>query len=429
MRILIKDGLVVDPSSKISKKLDIVIRNNKIEKLSSNINDKEYSFDEIIDAKNLVVAPGFVDIHVHLRDPGYTHKETIATGSKAAVAGGFTSIACMPNTKPINDNASITEYILNEAKRISMLNIFPIGAITKSSKSRELASIKSNIKKGCVGVSDDGFPVTNSVLLFNAMQIAKQISVPVISHCEDLSLSLDGVANEGKFSKKYSLKGIPNISEELGIFRDIVIAEATGAHLHVCHVTAKGSVDIIREAKKRGVNVTCEATPHHFTLSEDNIKGCDPNFKMNPPLRSKEDVRSIVKGIKEDVIDIIATDHAPHTAKEKSAGFEKAPFGIIGLETALPLSLKLVENKKVSLSKLIYKMSTKPSEIININRGTLKVGSEADIVIFDINKKVKVNKNKMFSKSRNTPFDGQNLKGKVIRTICSGRTVYKSECN
>tara|TARA_Y100001936_G_C16094023_1_gene689814 strand:- start:7814 stop:9094 length:1281 start_codon:yes stop_codon:yes gene_type:complete len=426
MRILIKNGLVVDPSLKLSKKINIVIKDSKIQEISNKKSFKEDSFDEIIDAKNLIVAPGFVDIHVHLRDPGYKHKETISTGSKAAVAGGFTSIACMPNTKPINDNSTITDYILEEAKKISLLNIYPIGAITKSSKSRDLASIKSNIRRGCVGISDDGFPVTNSVLLFNAMQIAKEISVPVISHCEDLSLSLDGVANEGKFSRKYSLKGIPNISEELGIFRDIVIAEATGAHLHVCHVTAKGSVDIIRDAKKRGVNVTCEAAPHHFTLSEDDIKNCSPDYKMNPPLRTKKDVKAIIDGLKENVIDIIATDHAPHTAKEKSVGFAKAPFGIIGLETALPLSLNLVHTKKISLSDLIYKMSTKPSEIININRGTLKVGSEADIVIFDINAKVKINKNSMLSKSKNTPFDGHNLKGKVIRTICSGRTVFKS---
>ena len=426
MRILIKNGLVVDPSSKTKKHLNIIVNKERIEKLTSSDISKEDGFNEVVDATNLIVAPGLVDIHVHLRDPGFKYKETIKTGSQSAVAGGFTSIACMPNTKPVNDNPKITDYIVSKAKKSLLVNVFPIGAITKSSKSTELAMIKSNIQSGCVGISDDGFPVTNPVLLFKAMEIAKKLSIPVISHCEDLSLSLNGVANEGKFSQKYSLKGIPNISEELGILRDISIAEATNSHLHICHVTTKKSVEIIRDAKNRGVRVTAEATPHHFTLSEDDIKNCDANYKMNPPLRFREDVEAIILGLKNNVIDVIATDHAPHSEKEKSLGFKKAPFGIVGLETALPLSLNLVHKKIISLSDLIYKMSTRPSEIININRGSLKKGSIADIVIFDMNAKNKIDKSTMYSKSKNTPFHGFNLKGRVVRTIVGGRTVFNS---
>lgn len=426
MRILIKNGLVVDPSSKINRRLNLIINRGKVEQLTANNSFKNNNFNEIIDAKNFIVAPGLVDIHVHLRDPGFKHKETIETGSKSAAAGGFTSITCMPNTKPINDNPKVTNYILQKAKKVSLVNIFPIGAITKSQKSTQLASILDNIRNGCIGISDDGYPVTDSELLFDAMEIARKLSVPVISHCEDLSLSQGGVANEGKFSKKYSLKGIPNISEELGILRDIGIAEITNSHLHICHVTTKKSVEIIRDAKSRGIKVTAEATPHHFTISEDDIKGCNSNYKMNPPLRTREDVESIILGLKHNVIDIIATDHAPHSEKEKSVGFKKSPFGIIGLESSLPLSLNLVHEKIISLSDLIYKMSTKPSEIININRGSLKKGSIADIVIFDMNAKIKIDKNKMFSKSKNTPFHGFDLKGKVIRTILRGKTVFNA---
>ena len=426
MRILIKNGLVVDPSSKTNKYLNVIVNKERIEQLTSRDISRDDDFNEVIDATNLVVAPGLIDMHVHLRDPGFKYKETIKTGSQSAVAGGFTSIACMPNTKPVNDNPKITDYIISEAKKSLLVNVFPIGAITKSSKSAKLAMIESNIKSGCVGISDDGFPVTDPVLLFKAMEIAKKLSVPVISHCEDLSLSLNGVANEGRFSQKYSLKGIPNVSEELGILRDISIAEATNSHLHICHVTTKKSVDIIRDAKNRGVRVTAEATPHHFTLSEDDIKDCDANYKMNPPLRFREDVEAIILGLKNNVIDVIATDHAPHSEKEKSLGFKKAPFGVIGLETALPLSLSLVHKKIISLSDLIYKMSTRPSEIININRGSLKKDAIADIVIFDMNAKNKIDKSTMYSKSKNTPFHGFDLQGRVVRTIVGGRTVFNS---
>ena len=426
MKILIKNGLVVDPSQKINNIMNVEIINDRVLNIHKRKTINTDSYDEVIDAKGLVVSPGLVDIHVHLRDPGFKHKETIHTGSLASVAGGFTSIACMPNTSPANDKPEVTKYIIKKAKDLGLVNIFPIGAITKSLNNLKLAMILENIKAGCVGISDDGFPVSNSKLLFAAMEIAEKNSFPVISHCEECSFSLDGVANEGFFTKKYGFKGIPNISEELGIIKDIAIAEYTNAHLHICHVSTKDSVQIIKEAKKRGVNVTCEATPHHFTLSDKDIKNCDSNFKMNPPLRSKEDVTAIMNGIADGTIDIIATDHAPHAEKEKKKGFISGPFGIIGLETALPLSLNLVRKKKISVSNLINIMSTKPSEIINIDRGSLKKGFKADVVIFDKNKKIIVNKELMYSKSKNTPFNGMKLKGKVIRTIVNGKTVYTS---
>jgi len=426
MKILIKNGLLVDPSQKINKIMNVEIHNGIISNLHTKKNINEKIFDQVIDAKGLVVAPGLVDIHVHLRDPGFKHKETIDTGSHAAVAGGFTSIACMPNTSPANDQPRITKYILDKSKKVGLVNIFPIGAITKSLNNLKLAKIIENIKAGCVAISDDGFPVSNSRLLFDAMILAKKNSFPVVSHCEDCSFSVDGVANEGSFSSKYGLKGIPNISEELGIIKDIAIAEYTNAHLHVCHVSTENSVEIIKEAKSRGVNVTCEATPHHFTISENDIKDCDSNYKMNPPLRAKRDVVAIKRGLIDGTIDVIATDHAPHSAEEKKAGFKNAPFGITGLETALPLSLKLVHDKKISLSNLISLMSTKPSKIININRGSLRKGLHADLVIFDMNRKIIIDKKMMYSKSKNTPFDGIKLKGKVIRTILKGKTVYSS---
>ena len=426
MRTLIKNGLVVDPSQRIKKKMDLIINRGKVESLNMPGMKSVGGYTEVIDAKGLIVSPGLVDIHVHLRDPGFTRKETIHTGSMSAVAGGFTSIACMPNTNPVNDRPNVTKYILKKAKESGLLNIFPIGSITKAQSNKSLAKIVENFKSGCVAISDDGFPVSNLKLLYDAMIIARKKSFPVISHCEECSFSAGGVANEGKFSKKYALKGIPNISEELGIIKDIAVAESTMSHLHICHVSTLKSVEIIRDAKKRGVKVTAEATPHHFTISEDDIKGCSPNYKMNPPLRTKKDVSAIVKGLKQGVIDIIATDHAPHTEKEKALGFKNAPFGIIGLETALPLSLSLVHKKIITLSDLIYKMSTKPCEIINIDRGNLKKGSIADIVIFDMERKVKIDKAAMYSKSSNTPFNGINLKGKVLRTILKGKTVYSS---
>ena len=372
----------------------------------------------------MIVSPGFIDLHVHLRDPGLVHKENIKSGSDSAASGGFTSIACMPNTLPPNDNPKITKYILKTAAKDSKINIFPIGTITKNQQGNELSKIEENIKSGCIAISDDGFPVVNSKLLYEAMMISKKMGVPVISHCEECSLSKDGVINEGKYSKKFSLPGIPNSSEELGVLRDIFIAEYTKAHLHVCHVSTEGSVEIIRQAKKNGVNVTCEATPHHFTLCDADINHKNSNYKMNPPLRSKKDMLAIRNALKDNTIDIIATDHAPHSEREKSKGFAKSPFGIIGFETALPLSLDLVRNNFLSLFELVDKLSCRPAKLSKIKRGSLKKGSIADITIFDPNKKFKFTKKMVNSKSKNSPFLGKILIGKVFITIVNGKIIF-----
>jgi len=428
MRTLIVNGRVLDPSQKLNKKINVELNNNKIVNFFSNSKKAKYNNKtfKIIDAKGKIVSPGFIDLHVHLRDPGLKHKETIKTGSLAAAAGGFTSIACMPNTYPPNDNSKITEYILNTADKDSKVNIYPIGAITKKQLGKELANIEQNINAGCIAISDDGFPVTNSKLLYEAMTISKKLGVPVISHCEECSLSKDGVMNESKFSKKFNLPGIPNSSEELGILRDIFIAEYTHAHLHICHVSTRGSIEIIRNAKKRGLNITCEATPHHFNLCDEDIDIKNPDFKMNPPLRSYDDMVAIRNGIKDGTIDIIATDHAPHSKKEKSLGFLKSPFGIIGLETALPLSLNLVREKYLNLQQMINMLSCIPAKISKINRGTLKKGSIADIVIFDEKKKYKLTSDFIWSKSINTPFINKTLIGMVDKTIVDGNVIFEN---
>ena len=426
MNVIILDGRVIDPSQNINKKINIEIKNGKVNNYftgrpKKNINLENY---EIINAKNMIVSPGFIDLHVHLRDPGLVHKENIKSGSDSAASGGFTSIACMPNTLPPNDNPKITKYILKTAAKDSKINIFPIGTITKNQQGNELSKIEENIKSGCIAISDDGFPVVNSKLLYEAMMISKKMGVPVISHCEECSLSKDGVINEGKYSKKFSLPGIPNSSEELGVLRDIFIAEYTKAHLHVCHVSTEGSVEIIRQAKKNGVNVTCEATPHHFTLCDADINHKNSNYKMNPPLRSKKDMLAIRNALKDNTIDIIATDHAPHSEREKSKGFVKSPFGIIGFETALPLSLDLVRNNFLSLFELVDKLSCRPAKLSKIKRGSLKKGSIADITIFDPNKKFKFTKKMVNSKSKNSPFLGKILIGKVFITIVNGKIIF-----
>ncbi len=419
----ILNGRVLDPSQNLDKKINIEIRNGKIYKFFSN---KIKNIDSLnhIDAKGFIVSPGFIDLHVHLRDPGLTHKETIGSGSKAAAFGGFTSIACMPNTSPPNDNPKITNYIMKKSKRDSLVKIYPIGAITKGQDGKSLAKIKENIHAGCIGISDDGFPVTNSSLLYDAMNMAKDLQVPLISHCEECSLSKNGVINEGFVSRKNNLPGIPNISEELGILRDIFISDFTGCHLHICHVSTEGSVKIIKDAKGRGSNITCEAAPHHFTLSEKDIDIKNSNFKMNPPLRSDKDKKAIIDGLKDGTIDIIATDHAPHAKKEKKTGFLKAPFGIIGLETALPLSLNLVRNKKITMMNLIKKLSFIPAKIAKIEAGSLKKGNFADITIFDPNEKFNYSENLINSKSKNSPLINKFLQGKVKYTFVNGNLIY-----
>ncbi len=423
MGVLIKNGRVIDPSQSIDMVGDVYIQQDRVKEISKRI-DSPRKGDTVIEAAGQIVAPGFIDIHVHLREPGYEYKETIKTGCLAAAAGGFTSIVCMPNTNPINDNASVTEYILLKARTEGIVNVFPIGAITKGEKGEELADIGEMCEAGCVGISDDGMPVTDSGLMRKAMEYVRPFGIPVITHAEDTGLSAGGVMNEGFVSTELGLRGIPAASEEVGVVRDIILCELTGTPLHICHVSTKGSVRLVREAKKRGAKVTAEATPHHFTLTDRSVYGYNTDAKMNPPLRTQEDVDAILEGISDGTIDVIATDHAPHSQDEKNVEFDLAPFGIVGLETALSLSLELVEKGIITLEEMIRKLAVVPSEIVGIERGTLVPGSIADLVVFDPGMSRTINPEEFFSKSRNTPFSGWELKGLVSYTIVSGKVVF-----
>jgi dihydroorotase, multifunctional complex type len=356
MKTLIKGGHVIDPSQNIDEVRNILIEDGKIKNYPPDTKDVETdSTIQVIDASGKIVAPGFIDMHVHLREPGFEYKETIRTGCLAAAAGGFTSVVCMPNTNPVNDNASVTEYILLKARTEGVVNVFPVGAITKGQKGETLAEIGEMWEAGCVAISDDGQPVMNSGVMRHAMEYVKAFGIPVISHAEDLELSAKGAMNEGFTSTTLGLRGIPNASEEVMVARDITLAELTGAHLHVAHVSTAGSVRLIRDAKRRGVKVTAEATPHHFTLTDKAVLNYDTNAKMNPPIRSREDMEAIRGGLKDGTIDIIATDHAPHSEDEKKVEFDLAPFGISGLETALPLASRLVAEGVLTLPELIKK--------------------------------------------------------------------------
>jgi len=425
MSILIKGGRIIDPSRNFDKVGNILIEKGTIKSYPEDIKKLEKdSAIKVIEAGGKIVAPGLVDLHVHLREPGYEHKETIRTGCESAAAGGFTSIVCMPNTNPINDNASVTEYIMLKARTEGVVNVYPLGAITKGENGETLAQIGEMYEAGCVGVTDDGMPVMNSKVMRHAMEYVKAFGIPVISHCEDLNLSGNGVMNEGDTSTLLGLSGIPAASEDVMVSRDITLAELTGTHLHICHVSTKGSVRLIRAAKERGVRVTAEAAPHHFTLTDKAVAEYDTNAKMKPPLRSEIDREAVREGLRDGTIDVIATDHAPHSEDEKMVEFDLAPFGIVGLETALPLSLKLVEDGVLTLNEMIAKLTHLPSAVINIRKGTLNPGGQADIVIFDPERKVKIDRERFRSKSKNTPFNGWDLKGVVLYTIVNGNIVY-----
>jgi len=423
--ILIKGGRIIDPSQAIDETGNILIEDGVIKSYPKTT--KKFEKDpevSVINAKGKVVSPGFVDIHVHLREPGFEHKETIRSGCESAAAGGFTSIVCMPNTNPVNDNASVTEYILLKARTEGIVNVFPIGAITKGEMGETLAQIGEMFEAGCVGVSDDGMPVMNAKVMRHAMEYVQAFDIPVLSHAEDKNLSGKGVMNEGDVSTHLGLVGIPGASEDVMVSRDITVAELTGARLHICHVSTAGSVRLIRAAKKRGVKVTAEVTPHHFTLTDEAVNEYDTNAKMNPPLRSKKDREAVIEGLKDGTLDAIATDHAPHSEDEKKVEFDIAPFGIVGLETALPLSLKLVQDGALTLNQMISKLTDSPSGILNLGKGTLKIGSAADVVVFDPEKEITVDREKFRSKAKNCPFQGWKLNGSVLFTIVNGEVVY-----
>jgi dihydroorotase len=442
MKILIKGGHIIDPSQDIDGTGDILIEDGKIKKIKMHgararaqapthpplgkggrTGDGNSDL-RTIDAHGLKVIPGLIDMHVHLREPGFEYKETIKSGTMAAIRGGFTTVCCMPNTFPINDNASVTEFIKRKASQEGYCSVLPIGAITKGQRGEELAEIGTMKNEGCVAFSDDGQPVMNSLIMRRALEYSKAFKVPIISHCEDKTLSEDGVMNEGLMSVTLGLKGIPAEAEQIMIFRDILLAELTGGKLHIAHVSTEGSVDLIRGAKKRGVNITAETCPHYFSLTEDAVKGYDTNAKVNPPLRTERDVKAIKRGLKDGTIDVIATDHAPHHRDEKSKEFDMAPFGISGLETALSLSLELVRESILSLNHLIEKMTLNPAKILRLEKGALMAGSDADLFILDEDKESKVEAERFISKGRNTPFAGRVLRGMPVITLCKGK-VYE----
>ena len=426
MNLLIKGGHVVDPSQGLDAKMDILVENGKISKIGKDLPDggakasRKAPALQVIDARNLLVLPGLVDMHTHLREPGYEYKETIETGSEAALAGGFTSIACMPNTDPINDNRSVTEFIIRQAVKCGLVNVYPVAAISKGSEGKGLTEFGDLVEAGAVAFSDDGRPVMTGGLMRRALEYAGSFGVPIISHCEDATLSAGGLMNEGLTSTELGLPGIPSISEEVMVARDILIASYTEAALHIAHVSTAGSVDLIRDAKRRGVRVTAETAPHYFCLSEEALTEFDTRLKMNPPLRSTADIAAIKKGLRDGTLDAIATDHAPQSSIEKEVEFEYAANGIIGLETSLGLSLRLVEEGILTLPQLVEKMSLNPAKILRLNKGTLKPGADADITIVDPEKAWTVDVKKFRSKSRNSPFGGWQLKGKVTHTIVAG---------
>lgn len=425
--LLIKNGTIIDPSQSLEKKKDLLISDGRVEVLDESV-DAEGA--EILDAADLIVAPGFIDLHVHLREPGFEYKETIASGARAAVAGGFTSVCCMPNTKPVNDNSSVTSFIIEQGRTAKLANIFPIGAITQGSKGEQLAEIGEMKTAGIVAISDDGKPVLDSGIMRRAMEYSRDFDLAVVDHCEDCCGAAGWAMHEGEYSALMGLNGLPGAAEDLHVARDIMLAELTGARIHIAHISTARSVDLVRQAKRKGLAVTCEVTPHHFTLTDREVyeSDYDTNFKMAPPLRSQADMEAIIEGLRDGTIDAVATDHAPHHANEKMLEFDHAPNGIIGLETAVSLTLdRLVHRGVISLGRMVELLSTNPSRIFNLDRGTLQAGSIADVTIFDPNKKIKIEASKFQSKSRNTPFNGWELKGAPVATIVGGRVVWRAD--
>ncbi|MFB3829663.1 MAG: dihydroorotase [Bryobacteraceae bacterium] len=422
-RLLIGNGRVIDPASGFDAVADVLIENGVVAGVGAGL---RADGAEVFDASGLIVAPGFIDMHVHLREPGIEYAETIETGSKAAAAGGFTSICCMPNTVPVNDSATVTNYIVDRARRFAVVNVFPIGAITKGSAGEELAAIGSMKAAGAVAISDDGNPVMNARVMRRAMEYARSFDVPVINHCEDLNLSGGGDMHEGVESVRLGMRGIPAASEDVMVARDILLAEMTGARYHVAHISTRNAVGMVAEARLRGVPVTCEAAPHHFSLCDSEMEAYDSNFKMKPPLRSAGDVSAVVEGIATGVVDAIASDHAPHPGSEKMQEFSRCPFGIIGLETSVGLALeKLVHTGRISLERMVALYTTGPARVLKLNRGTLAVGAAGDVTIFSTELPWTYDVNQSFSRSRNSPFSGRTFRGGPAATVVGGEIVWR----
>lgn len=422
-RYILKNGHVVDPNSGLDEICDILVDGRKIEKISKDITDSKA---EIIDVSGKHIFPGLIDIHVHLRTPGQEYKEDIASGCAAAAAGGFTSIACMPNTSPTIDSPEIVRYIKEKAKSEAKINVYPIGSITKGLAGKELSEMSMMLDEGAVSFSDDGKYVENTDVMKNALSYAKSLGVKLISHSEDSYLSDGGEMNEGYFSTILGLKGIPNQCESIAVIRELSLAEKYG-DVHIAHISTRETVRAIKFAKKKGLDVSCETAPHYLWFTDADVQGYDTHFKMSPPLRSKADQKSLIRGLKDGTIDVIATDHAPHTEDEKNKEFKAAPFGVIGLETSLAATLtKLYHEEKMKLLDIIAKMTINPAKVIKVDKGYLTEGGDADIVVVDINSENVVDVDRFLSKAKNCPFKGIKLKGKVLYTIANGKIVYRN---
>ena len=425
MKLLLTGARIIDPAQKIDGISDILLEGGKITKIGADLLQPENSRDaEIIELAGMILTPGLIDMHTHLREPGQEYKETIATGTRAAVAGGFTSIACMPNTDPVNDNRSITEFIIRKALEANLANVYPIGNISRNCAGQQLTEFWDLKEAGVVALSDDGKPVMDAALMRHALEYASSLDLPVIPHCEDIHLSAGGLMNEGYYSTILGLRGIPSIAEEVMTARDILIAEYTKSHVHIAHVSTRGSVRIIREAKKRGVKVTAETAPHYFTLTDEALQTYSTNLKVNPPLRSAADVAAIKEGLADGTLDAIVTDHAPHARTDKELEFEYAANGISGLETSLGLSLRLVDEGILSLPELIAKMSLNPARILKLPKGTLETGADADITVINPQLNWMVNVKTFCSKGKNSPFHGWKMRGKAALTIVGGEIKY-----
>ena len=422
MKLLLKGARVIDPSQKMDARMDILIEEGKIAGCSSNI--KASQDVSVVDLTGMIVAPGLIDMHVHLREPGLEYKETIASGSAAAVAGGFTSIACMPNTEPVNDNRSITEFIRRKAAEANLANVYPIGAISIGSEGRQLTEFWDLKEAGILALSDDGKPVMDAALMRRALEYASSLDLPVIQHCEDKNLSAGGLMNEGYYATILGLPGIPAIAEDVMVARDILIAEYTRTRIHIAHVSTAGAVRLIRNAKARGLNVTAETAPHYFTLTDESLQDYDTNYKVSPPLRSAADVAAIKEGLADGTLDVIACDHAPHGRTDKEVEFEYASNGISGLETSLGLSLNLVQEGVLPLPGLIEKMSCNPARILNLPKGTLIKGSDADITVIHPDRSWTVNVKAFRSRGKNSPFSGRQMQGCAVLTLVGGDIKY-----
>lgn len=425
MTILIKNGRLINPSENLDKVMDIFVEDGIIKEKAESI---EKQADTVIDAAGCYVMPGLIDLHVHFRDPGLTYKEDIETGSKAAAKGGFTTVCCMPNTKPVVDNVDTVKYIIEKGKKVGLTNVLPVGAVTKDMAGTQITDVEELKKAGICAISEDGKSVMNSGVYRKAMKNAAKANVPVLAHCEDINLVEGGVINLGDKSSELGVKGISNAVEDVIAMRDIMLAKETGATLHLCHCSTKDSVEMVKRAKEEGIKVTAEVCPHHFSMCSDDITSNDGNFKMNPPLRAREDMEALIKGLQDDIMDVISTDHAPHSAEEKAKDLEHAPFGIVGLETSVALTVtNLVKKGYLTPMQMAAKMSYNPAKVLGIPKGTLDEGKIADITIIDPDKEYTIDVNTFESKGKNTPFDGYKVSGEVEYTILNGKIVYSNK--